>query len=420
MAVNQLMKLNPISMFLAFLFAVLFAGNISAQSLTIAGNEYELINGAWYKMFNDRKGDRIIPSRLIVRLQDGGNVQNLDFDTVTMNSILNIGNRFLDGFYVISVKDPQSSFTVAETLEKSGRFEVIEFDAYGKRTATPGDLLYSYQWNLKEDKIRMESTWDLATGNNSVILAIIDSGIDYDHEDLDRNIWGNLGWDFAGGDNNPQPPYSPDADPFDTDGHGTAVAGIAGAQIHNFENGYYRGIAGIAGGWGNAQGVQLMILRDGGENPIVSLTAQAICYAADNDAKVINISSGFSSANTVLENAVNYAADNYDVVIIASAGNSGESSHQEERVLRWPARYSKTIAVGATDQNDNRWTGSLEEGSCIGNQANGIILDIMAPGGVSVIWTTDITGAGGYSSGKYYTSFGGTSASAPHVAGVTA
>lgn len=103
-----------------------------------------------------------------------------------------------------------------------------------------------------------------------------------------------IGWDFAGGNNNPVPPYEPDNDPFDTDGHGTAVAGIPGAQIHNREDGTFIGIAGIAGGWDNNQGVQLMILRDGGgENAILSFTAQAIKYAADNGAKVINISTGY-------------------------------------------------------------------------------------------------------------------------------
>ena len=94
------------------------------------------------------------------------------------------------------------------------------------------------------------------------------------------------------------------------------------------ENGSFKGISGIAGGWGIQKGVSLMVLRDGGLNPILSLTAQAIQYAAQNGARVINISSGFLPSNpdlSVLTAAINSAVNGYGVVIVASAGNSGST-----------------------------------------------------------------------------------------------
>jgi len=118
-----------------------------------------------------------------------------------------------------------------------------------------------------------------------------------------------------------------------------------------------------------------------------------------------------------LQSAINNAVNNYDVVIVCSAGNNGGNGSSDQSI-RYPARYSNTIAVGASNENDQRWTTSGYWGSAFGPE-----LDIVAPGGVSTIWTTDISGSGGYDSfgdGNYTDSFGGTSASAPLVAGIAA
>jgi len=279
----------------------------------------------------------------------------------------------------------------------------------------------------------MPQGWDITTGNSSIILGIIDSGTKYTHEDLDGNIWVNpaedrngngrpdftpyssggdldgidndgngfvddlIGWDFAGGGNNPQPPFTPDNNPEDTDGHGTNVSGVMSAQTNNSEGGSYRGIAGVAGGWGTSRGASLMVLRDGGYIPFESLTAQAIEYAARNGARVINLSTGYSTDYTVVRNAVNLAVNTYGVVIVASAGNNGQSG---DPTPRYPARYSNTICVGATDQNDNRRSYS----------AYGPEMDVVAPDGVP---TTTMAG-------DYTNNVQGTSFSAPHVAGLAA
>jgi subtilisin family serine protease len=391
------------------------------RQFTLQGREYRLEGQKWYAFFEGKKGDEIIPHRLIVRLKDKGFVENIDFQRLNVSGITLGSERFLDGFYVLTIAPDQNPFQIASALEASGKFDVLEFDVIGQRNRIPSDPLYSQQWNLT--RIQMPSAWDITAGNSSIILGIIDSGIRYTHEDIDGNIWVNqsedrngngrpdfisvvyggdldgvdndnngfvddlIGWDFADDDNNPD----------DTYGHGTNVAGVSSAQTNNYESGSYRGIAGVSGGWENQKGVSLMVLRDGGANPIVSLTSRAIEYAARNGSRVINISSSFWPEPTVLTTAVNFAVNTYSVVIVASAGNNGNTGDPS---IRYPARYLNTIAVGATDQNDNRRSYS----------AYGPELDVVAPDGVP-----STTIAGGYTS-----NVAGTSFSAPHVAGIAA
>ena len=426
----KLLKQNVLILMVAILALVTSDLYGQLQQFTIQGREYRLEGEKWYTFFEGKKGDQVIPHRLIVRLKDKGFVENFNFLSLNINGVSLGSERFLDGFYVLTIAPDRDPFQIASALQASGKFDVLEFDAIGERHGTPNDPWFPQQWNLP--KIQMPQTWDLTTGSSSIILGIIDSGIKYTHEDLDGNIWvataedrnGNgrpdftpvgqggdldgidndnngfvddlIGWDFAGGGNYPQPPFQPDNNPDDTDGHGTNVAGVSSAQTNNYESGSYRGIAGVAGGWGTQKGVSLMVLRDGGATPFVSLTAQAIEYAARNGARAINISSGWSPTEpnlSVLQSAVNFAVNTYGVIIVASAGNNGATGDPS---IRYPARYSNTIAVGATDQNDNRRSYS----------AYGPEMDVVAPDGVP-----STTMAGGYTS-----SVTGTSFSAPHVA----
>jgi subtilisin family serine protease len=399
------------------------------QQFMLQGREYRQEEGKWYTFFEGRKGDQIIPHRLIVRLKDRGFIESFDFQRFNISGVSMGSPRFLEGFYVLSIAPDHDPFQIASLLQRSSLFDILEFDAIGQRCDTPNDPQYSQQWNLPH--IQMPQAWDIKTGNSSIILGIIDSGIRYTHEDLDGNTWVNpledqngngkpdfspvsqggdldgidndgntfvddlIGWDFAGGGNNPQPPYQPDNNPDDTDGHGTNVAGVSSAQTNNYENGAYRGIAGVSGGWGNQKGVSLMVLRDGGSDPIASLTNQAIEYAAMNDARIINISSGFWPEPTGMATAINLAVNTYGVVVCASAGNNGNTGDPS---IRYPAKYSNTVAVGATDQNDNR-----RDYSAYGPEMN-----VVAPDGVP-----STTMAGGYTNNVTGTSF-----SAPHVAGL--
>lgn len=430
---------------LLFVFVIL-SENAFTQVFNLQERQYRVVDGKWHTFFEGHKGDQIVPDRLIVRLKDRQDIRQFNLIAEGFEDIKVVSRELTGGYFVLKVGSSQDPFTVSSALAAHSSFDYVEFDAIGEFHSTPSDPNYSNQWNLT--KISMPIAWDFNTGSNSVILAIIDTGCDYDHEDLDGNIWVNsaedrngngrpdfswytsggdldgddddgngfvddlTGWDFYSypGDNDPSPGY----DIYLVYPHGTAVTGIAAAQTHNYENDNYIGVAGIAGGWGSTQGVKIMNLRYHYwlSGPYYSSTAEAITYAAENGAKVINISSGWTTNWPVLEDAVEDAVDNYDCVIVASAGNNG-GDDSSNKSIGYPAKYPDVIAVGATVQDDSRWTTSGSNGSAIGPE-----LDVMAPGGASIIWTTDITGSDGYSSGNYTSGFSGTSASAPHVAGL--
>jgi subtilisin family serine protease len=236
------------------------------------------------------------------------------------------------------------------------------------------------------------------TGSSAVTIAIIDTGTDLSHPDLAPKIWfkpgeilGNgldddangyvddwQGWDFVNDDN----------DPMDDHGHGTHVSGIAAAASNNGT-----GIAGVS--WG-AQIMPLKVLASSGQGT-ESDVAAAVVYAADNGARVINLSLGGSCPLPAIEAAINYAYSE-GAVIVAAAGNTGAAG------VLCPAAYAGAIAVAATDANNNR-AGFSNYGSAV---------DMAAPGvGIySTYWSSQ--------AGSTYGFLSGTSMAAPHVAGVAA
>jgi subtilisin family serine protease len=360
------------------------------EVVQIHGVKYAFKDGKWFAYVNNQLGTERIPDRIIVRRTDRDLLTDNDLVTLGLPEARLASPRFLEGYYVISATDSMRSFMVAQALSSSGLFDYVVLDGYGGRGEMPNDQYFGQQWNLDQTKLRMANAWDISKGNSSIIVDIIDTGCDYGHQDLAGNIWSSIGWDFVQNDNTP----------IDNDKHGTAVAGIIGARTNNSI-----GVAGIAGGWGSTQGVSLMILKDGEDEPEISLTAQAVQWAADHGVRAINISSDWPSDEPnlpVLQSAINYAVNTKDVVVVANAGNTGDDPNHN---VRLPAAWPNVIAVGQTDQNDLRKpTSSYSEA-----------LDVVAPGEV---YTTDIRGIAGYTSGDYYSSFPGTSASAPHVAGL--
>jgi subtilisin family serine protease len=241
-------------------------------------------------------------------------------------------------------------------------------------TNNPNDPYYPQQWGLQ--RIVGAQAWDYTTGSASIPIAIIDTGCEMDHPDLINSIWTNeyeiptngidddlngfiddvKGWDFVDA---PSFPTSGDYlvrdnDPSDEMGHGTAVAGICGAQINNS--------IGIAG---TSPDCPLMILRAGNANGYLEEddVASAILYAVDNGARIINMSFGDAQASPMLEEVVNYASGQ-GVLLIAAAGNSGT----EDPV--YPAAYGPVLSVGACNQQDNRASFS----------SFGVSLDLLAPG----------------------------------------
>jgi len=254
----------------------------------------------------------------------------------------------------------------------------------------PNDPLFEQQWS--HTKINTLAGWAIATGEASVIVGVIDTGCRVSHEDLAANVWINddpvngldddengfiddtYGWDFSRDVN----------DITDVFGHGTQAAGIVGAEI---DNGL--GVAGIAD-------VTLMVAKWWHTSGSDSSVAEAVSYAVDNGAHVLNLSLSCGCLMPMSEVAVQYALAN-DVVVVCSAGNGGSTN------LHYPAAYPETMAVSAINQNDQ-----LPGFSSFGDH-----LDVAAPS--PDILTCEDTGDADYDPG-----FRGTSAAAPHVAGLAA
>jgi thermitase len=185
----------------------------------------------------------------------------------------------------------------------------------------PNDPRYNQQWWLA--KVGAPRAWDLTLGSPTVKIAVVDTGVDYLHEDLVGKVI--LGKDFINNDN----------DPMDDRGHGTHVAGIAAANTNNGK--------GVAGLGFNAQIIAVKVLGPGG-GPY-DVIAAGIQNAADLGAQVINLSLGGGGDAPVLADAIKYA-HNKGCVIVAAAGNDGVPTPM------YPAYYKDAIAVAATDQND--------------------------------------------------------------------
>ncbi len=254
-------------------------------------------------------------------------------------------------------------------------------------SAEINDPLFSEQWYLRN--INAPGAWDIEAGQASIIVGVIDTGVDYLHEDLQGQLWINsledlngngvldsldlngidedgngyiddvIGWDFTDAPNFPdQGDYlEPDNDPMDEfgSGHGTPVAGIIAARQNN-------GI-GISGA---APGARVMALRAGTASGFLEEddVAEAILYAIDNGCKVVNMSFGDNAFSYLLRDAIQYGVGQ-GVIFVASAGNSGNAS------LNYPAAFDETISVGATD-SANKLAGFSNYGSKINLVAPGV------------------------------------------------
>jgi thermitase len=235
--------------------------------------------------------------------------------------------------------------------------------------ATPNDPSYGSQWHLPN--VQAPQAWDITKGSTSRTIAIVDTGVDLNHADLQG---GKLvaGYDFVNGDSVPQ----------DDHGHGTHCAGIAAANTNNATN-----VAGLD--W-NAKIMPLKVLDAGGSG-YDSDIIDAIYYAADHGANVISMSLGGGTNNPAFQSAIDYAWGK-GLIIVAAAGNSNTS------VKSYPAAYNNVIAVASTTSANVR--------SSFSNYGSWV--DVAAPG--SSILSLKLGGG--------TTTMSGTSMATPLVAGL--
>ncbi len=321
------------------------------------------------------------------------------------------GDEILGRIIKVQFSDDVEEANLNSILSPDSDIEYIQKSTTYTMDLIPNDSLISQQWAL--EKINAFDAWDITQGADTVLLAIIDTGIDYDHPELKNKIFINAGevgidnqgrdkqsnnidddgngfiddyqgWDFTdrvgfpfdstGGDY-----LNWDNNPIDENGHGTYIAGIAGAESNN-----------ISGVSGTAPNIKMLNLRAfdpsgyGEEDDV----AAAILYAVQSGAKVINMSFGDNSFSFVLKDVIQFAYSQ-NIVLVGSAGNSGSPNPH------YPSGYSEVIAIGNSTQED-----------FVSSSSNyGSTIDLVAPG--TLILTTDRN--------NNYAVISGTSASAPFV-----
>lgn len=292
----------------------------------------------------------------------------------------------LGGVFKLTVPFGTDIFAMIAEYEQSPVIAYAEPNRIYRISDFPNDTDFNKQWALHntgqtggtpDADIDAPEAWNIETGKPTVLIAILDTGVDYNHPDLaGSRVRIDIDKDFINSDD----------DAMDDHGHGTFCAGIAGANTNNA-----RGIAGVC--WG-CQILPVKVLNSEGEGTAETV-AQGIQYAAQVGAQIISMSLGYASdcgCSQTVARAINYAFE-HGSLLVAASGNDYDKNRAS-----YPASSPRVMAVGAIDHNDQETDFS--------NRDN--YLDILAPG--EDIYALDLNGG-------YYTARG-TSAAAPHVSGV--
>ncbi len=369
--------------------------HLLAKNLPALGNSFQRLNNSTIQFMPGQIYVKFKPQVLTSNFAQTGNTITgiASFDNKLLkNGITKIERAFRQSpkmnqsdffgisriytFYFSQIKDV---IAVAEDFSRSELVEYAEPIPIYYLDNEPNDPLLNQQDHLKQ--IKAVNAWDLAKGDSSVIIAMIDNGTDWQHADLVDNIWTNEaeinglarvdddlngyvddfhGWDFANNDNNPtnQP-----ANLYAYE-HGTVTAGLASARTNNRLD-----IAGVA--W-NCTIMPLKHGMDDTENAIYKWE-QGIKYAVDNGAAIINLSfGGFYPPFKADQDIINYAYEN-GVLIVASAGNVLTSEKH------YPSSYNHVLSVTWVYNND-KMTDYSTYGEAVDVAAPGVQLLSLLPG----------------------------------------
>jgi thermitase len=313
-----------------------------------------------------QSGPSFVPGRLLVHFHAGTAAATQSTDVRSVGAA-NAGTIRDLGVNIVDVPAGAEQ-RVANALLRTGHVSFAERDAVGAVTSTPNDTYWPQQWGPA--KVNAAAAWDSTTGSASTVVAVLDTGVTYSHPDMQGRLLS--GYDFV---NN-------DSDPTDDNGHGTETAGIVGAAANNGI-----GMAGMC--WSCS--VLPVKVADSTGSASWSNVASGITWATDQGAKVISLSIGGTSGGSTLQSAVQYA-QSHDVLVVAAAGNNGSSA------LFYPAAYAGVVSVAGTSSSDALYSWS-DYGSWV---------SVAAPG---CDYATNM-------SGVYSSSFCGTSAATPVVAGI--
>ena len=329
-----------------------------------------------------------VPNQLVIRTTP--NISSAD-----LNAALNkLGAKLIRP---ISVADtylvellPTRGVTVESAVTRSSTIPGIVYATPNYRVypcAVPNDAMWNQLWGMR--MINMPSAWDIEKGKDTVIVAVLDTGVSPTHPDLQGRLL--PGRDTAEDDNDPAP--SP-ADP--ESGHGTHVAGIIAAQGNNSI-----GVVGVC--WNGVKILPVKVFHDNGDGDFVAVV-EGLEYAKQQGAQVVNMSLGGPYGPEWLHDKIRelYSAG---IILVAAAGNSSGP-------VEYPAAWDECVAVSALNTHEQ-----ITYYSCYGPE-----IDIAAPGGEDFedgpgsIWSTFWSAA----TGDAYKGWQGTSMAAPHVAGAAA
>lgn len=382
----------------------------SDQSLRVLNN-LPLFQGGWAAPCLEYNGRLHIPRpELMVTLND------YDIE-VYENFKVSFGDRIIREFpsvkplFVVGYANP---FKVEEAIRDIENFQGVESASpnfimrLGEMIA-PNDTFYTSQWHLNNTgqqgtvgvDVSAEQAWSIQTGGANVRIAIIDEGVDVDHEDLAPNI--------VAGHDSVTIQASPEGVPGNcdvNDSHGTGCAGLAAARGNNGI-----GVAGVA--W-NAQ-IQPIRMGFGNHWTQNDWIIDALTWSTDNGADILSNSWGGGAPSTAESNTMDYALQTgrggLGCLLVFASGN-------ESAGVSYPAAYSQTIAVGATSPCDEIKSINSCDGENFWGSNTGVQQTVVAPG--VLMATTDIAGPGGMVAGDYTAGFNGTSSATPVVAGALA
>lgn len=370
-----------------YILVLLFSLSSIAQNYyTIDGREYFKEKGKWF--IKDLTTDeKYLLNELSISIKLKDHIPRSAL--IALNNAHNISIERENHLGIIDLKLPEGSifYSIIGAYLVSGLFEFVEMNSYGKFESietTPNDPLFFNQHHLYNystwPHINIPLAWDLENGSTSpIIVAVLDEGVWMNHQDLN---YASSHYDFVDDDYDPTP--------FLNDDHGTGVSGVFAAKTNNNLL-----ISSVSGGWGYNFGSKVMAIRvgTGSENQQTwsSRVDDGILFAADNGAKVINMSFRCSETNAI-KIAIDYAYNSKGCLLVAAAGNK-----TSELYPYFPANYDKVIAVGGISKTWLNW----------GNKG----IELVAPA-QQIIST---------SNGDFATAnFDATSFSAPQVSGVAA
>ncbi|MDO9493006.1 S8 family serine peptidase [Acetobacterium sp.] len=322
-------------------------------------------------------GSSTINDQIIVIYKDQATIGSLALTSQEIKG----GETLNDQVDIIEVADSANTDALIAQLSENPNVLVAEKNSYIQTSALPNDPDLSKAWQF--ERIGADETWNKVNNTETVVVAVIDTGLNTQHPDIADNVI--TGYDYVEGT----------TDMVDLSGHGTLVSGCVAAVVNNGI-----GIAGIVGA-ANIKVAPYRVggLSDGDKNLDVGYICAALYdAAARSDVKVINMSFGGYMVSSALRTAVENAA-NAGKVLVAAAGNEGSNANYSGE-LAVPASYNNVISVGATD-NTNKIAYFSQHNS---------LVDLCAPG--YKVYSTNHDGT--------YEEASGTSFASPITAGACA